>query len=1310
MQQKVAKKSKKNTKKKVSQSQKTDEEEQEINIYEQKEDLQSSINENTPKKSKSKKKKEKTPITKKTPSQKKVTHQKKMKIKYKLLSPADSGHYSESRDNVSNGSSLKYEKIKLNISNSPSPDYKGKEEGAQLVYTTHKDSENNQPFFLEKNIDVSNSSSPDKNKEKEISNENLQEAGSKSNLTLSNSNVKLSRSNSLNNIDTYHKRVKIKKKPNNTSLVNKNEIRQESIKISPSEKKHKKKIVKKDKNEFLEEAEENKNETEVKKTSKIKLDKKKKTNNIKVFTNKKLNLCPCEIELFYLTEKNQNPEKIEISTEKYKSLIDTEKEYKKLLKKYEKILKEFDDLKKQNSNIKTGKSVDTAIPTEKDPIQKLTKKNKGIRKRNENNETSRDNTISDGRATRGSSEYKNSLSKSKDVDDINKLIENHIENFRIIPEKKRKFLGKSINLEEFRKKFEIVENLVFSFDGIKKNHNKYEKDNIIIRENNKKLLPIIMPEIKKDSKIYSIKTRYYRFMNNLEITIENENEIRKKNKSKDKEKNNKNKKNNFTITNLRIFIDSGLNRSNNERSFESNKNCKITGNSSIDFSFNNEQFANNPIYKNDNYELANTKNINNFIESENKNLSEKLIINKINEINLRGPKKSLKNDYVITKLIKNNFNIFGSNVNATILKNNKKNEQPIITKVVNNFVIKSKDKIKKNNNIITKNISQFKILKSNNKSKDFIITKHKLFDLIPHKKKNKKKLFKENETEITDELNIMNKITQDEIYYKPTKIYPLIINKMNSFDIKTNKQSNNPLNLIINKINDINIINDLNLVKETQTINKFKAEPIITKNISQFKILKSNNKSKDFIITKHKLFDLIPHKKKNKKKLFKENETEITDELNIMNKITQDEIYYKPTKIFNLVKNKSFDFNLIINKINNINIQNKYSNSITSTKRNSLELKLHSIPKTNLIINKINSFNIIDPALYKYPKNNSNSYEKIEINKGEKINIKSKSKKKKVLEKSISTDANLEIDTTETNSIYSNIPNNKYLEINNYSQKRNTFPNIITKVKAFTLYNQHDYLKDTKRKSNQIMKHDFSNYSLDFSNTKEINLSIKSSSFKNIFNKDDFKRQSIDNISLNPQNNSFRNNSISSVNSIGSIEHEKKIKKLSLRSSSKSSKNIKYKLLNICNVKYVTKEVKLKFFKFILKRYFLKWLRETRNKDRHDSLKSSSISESTVNINSPKKEKNNQLKNLLYKYALHTIVSQICQFCEDYSLFELNKALIRTCKIIGTQKSFDILKRNYKFQLGLEKIENILKKHSGVFMFKEIFVKKELKE
>ena len=95
-----------------------------------------------------------------------------MNIKYKtfkrkLLSPAVSGHLSESRGTISNGSSIKYEKIKLNISHSPSPDYKGNGVplGSQLVYTTHKDSENKQPFLYQKR-NISNSSTPDKNDEK----------------------------------------------------------------------------------------------------------------------------------------------------------------------------------------------------------------------------------------------------------------------------------------------------------------------------------------------------------------------------------------------------------------------------------------------------------------------------------------------------------------------------------------------------------------------------------------------------------------------------------------------------------------------------------------------------------------------------------------------------------------------------------------------------------------------------------------------------------------------------------------------------------------------------------------------------------------------------------------------------------------------------------------------------------------------------------------------------------------------------------------------------------------------------------------
>ena len=552
--------------------------------------------------------------------------------------------------------------------------------------------------------------------------------------------------------------------------------------------------------------------------------------------------------------------------------------------------------------------------------------------------------------------------------------------------------------------------------------------------------------------------------------------------------------------------------------------------------------------------------------------------------------------------------------------------------------------------------------------------------------------------------------------YRKDKINNLEIDKG---DIDLGIFAQSPIISSIKKHNSELINNNINI----------KIESLILNNESKSK--KKNKAKFEKSIQTRKIDNVITKKvilfiKSSENPKIVEKIHSFSENYNIINKIESLEIIKqsKENSALERVENKKLllqknDINLsipstknskkiVINKKLNLLVKLNPNKNILPSKKeipniinkiNSFEIKLNSILKTNLTINKTNSFIIsIDSAFCSQLKNNS--FEELEINKGAIINInslKKSFKKKHVREKSMSTDNNLDYDTAETISILSDIPINKKLNKNDYLQKQIIIPNIITKIKSFSLFNEHSYTEDAKPIYNKLMRRDFSNYSIDFSDTKEINLSIKSLSYKNLLNKNNFISQNINNLSILPQNISLvnSNNSINSNNS-----NDKKDKKIKLR----VKKSIIYK-------KSYCKIFRNKFLgKFFVKKYFLKWLRETGNEKRYDSLsKSSPFCECIKNNNINKKEENTQLKNLIYRYTLHSIVNQISEFCEEFSFCELYKVLIGTLRNVGLKNSFEILKKNYKIQLGFEKIENTLKKHNGVFMFKKFFTHKEKK-
>ena len=702
---------------------------------------------------------------------------------------------------------------------------------------------------------------------------------------------------------------------------------------------------------------------------------------------------------------------------------------------------------------------------------------------------SRNNTLSEDRTTRDSSDYKNNnCTIDKEVEPFS-LIEKQVDFFTIYSSyennsKRDLDLDNEIKIISFENNFN--ENAFI---------HKFQKDKLLLTNEN--CINIIQKKkIIKKNKDKIMPKSYKKKINN------DKNKIRYKNKNilievNEEQSSNENDKCNLSwikfIFNLKDKIIS-LNRRKNGKALTNYlvknsiislivQNDKIMKKKRLLNAFN--KFKNNCFYERilDSIKVNKTKNLMITTMSHDYYVTKKKpIIYKINKVindlsifsKDDSAKSRVENDFIISKKI-NDFQI-KANTN-----DNKNNESSIKIESAMSIAIVKKSKVidlsvekplneisikrSKNNELIINNLNeeikklkmQLKLNLKFQKSK-CLIAKDDKFSIDKIKPKPIEFKISKN----INNFNILNKTPK--IFKNPEKINAinnfiikrenkkqiLKLKKVDKFCLKSKFKNRNNDNLFITRvINKLSINGNASLSKDQ--IKKFDQEPVITKIISNFKIVKK--KPQEYVISKIAKNVFIEGKivtappKKNNFII-----TKVNKQFNIKNiKKTNENIITKVNK-FNIKSYKKLDSPLVINAIKSFNIkgnENKRKEtklsitkeeskiSIFGNKKRNLFLKEEKIisnsysyvkhNKQNLIITKtISKFNIINNKKQIVSKQKSKANEYI-ITKTKILNIKTSINDKKVIDNDTQT--------------YTKFPNNNNYIIN----KRHSFS--LSKIK-----------------------------------------------------------------------------------------------------------------------------------------------------------------------------------------------------------------------------------------------------------------------
>ena len=378
-----------------------------------------------------------------------------------------------------------------------------------------------------------------------------------------------------------------------------------------------------------------------------------------------------------------------------------------------------------------------------------------------------------------------------------------------------------------------------------------------------------------------------------------------------------------------------------------------------------------------NYNVTSDKQIDTKYENYSKNINNNLIIHKV--INYVIKNDVIKYENQIINYIKNNRNLIDRIKKEFNLNVKKNKEDNLVINKVNNINIKQRNKIY--NNYITKN-NNFMLYNNINKYKnDYIITKKNTFMLYNNMNNNKKDYII---TKVISKLNIISNIKENNLVVNETnknsKIlyddneYISISDTINSTNNKMFKSKTED-NLIINKVINKCVIDKIICKKNNNIFNEKKL--IINKINNNFTIQKL--KKPEFIINKtaSNNYILINHKNNDNN-----NNINNKDKDYVITKI------HKNLKILNTKKNKDY----VINKVqSNLKIiGNKEKNESDKYVIHKLISKLHfrKIKKKENVITRTVNDSI---KLFEDPKNIIND-EKTFINKEQSIYQIKKSK------------------------------------------------------------------------------------------------------------------------------------------------------------------------------------------------------------------------------------------------------------------------------------------------------------------------------
>ena len=360
--------------------------------------------------------------------------------------------------------------------------------------------------------------------------------------------------------------------------------------------------------------------------------------------------------------------------------------------------------------------------------------------------------------------------------------------------------------------------------------------------------------------------------------------------------------------------------------------------------------------------------INNFIiKRENKKQTLKL--NKVDKFCLKSKVKNRNNDnlFITRVIIKLSIN---GNASLTKYQIKKFDQEPVITKIINNFKIVKKKPQEYVISKIAKNVFiEGKIVTAPPKKNNFIITKVNKFNIKSYKKLDN----------------------------------PLVINAIKSFNIKGNENKRKETKLSITKEESkISIFGNkkrnLFLKEEKIISNSYsyvkhnKQNLIITKTISKFNIInnkkqfvsKQNSKANEYIITKTKILNIKTSI--NDKKVIDNDTQTYTKFPNNNNYIINKRHSFSLSKI-KINNNKNLEINFCSNlTISNNKKENKDKQNLRTEnklKKMILPLKLKNILKKNTQI--IFFHMLINRAKLITVEKNKNKEEK---NKGKKITFR----------------------------------------------------------------------------------------------------------------------------------------------------------------------------------------------------------------------------------------------------------------------------------------------------------------------------------